>query len=549
MQLSRCEFAHREFALRANASGPPAAFERAAMPINFIPNDPTVLSRLPMRSKTPRSERPAGRARFRYVEHNPARRYEPGTPDFLFWQTREAALATMQLWESLDEPITKWARSPNRRVLDLYPDSAQPDLNAYYDGESLGFFHYDLARGTYYSGASMEIVSHEVGHALLDVIRPDLWDSLLPETGAFHEAFGDCISMLTCFTDSETVAHVLRQKGRLSARNIVETFGEDLARAVRLVEGTTHPASKPRQGLNKFKWALPSTLPTSGGPRELTSEVHSFGRVFSGIFYDLIRNLIGGAKTPAALRKAVTTAGKLLIAGAKGAPLTPRFYQAVGRVMMLEDRNVHDGVNDRAIADAFSAHGILLGASAMLAPTSSLGAVARGGASAKSAMAALGRRLSGDGRRKAPATRRFEIGGNMVTEVTGERRVSLTGISERLSGVVCYVPHSVLVGAVAPGRSAVLGGFDDPDSMEREVQRFVSQLVERGRVDFAGDDGLVHAPSGARRKGATSVGHGGATKSSERRARLATHTVTTSHGAKVLRRARFACGPGCCGSD
>jgi hypothetical protein len=519
------------------------------MPINFIPNDPTVIATLPMRAKTPRAERPSGRARFRYVAHGPAAKYAPGTPDFLFWQTREAALATMQMWESLADSVTKWARSPNRLVLDLFPDSATPDLNAYYDGESLGFFHFDLARGTYYSGASTEIVSHEVGHALLDVIRPDLWDSLLPETGAFHEAFGDCISMLTCFADSDTVAHILRKSGRLNSRNIVETFGEDLARAVRLVEGVTHPASKPRQGLNRFQWALPSTLPRSGGPAELTSEVHSFARVFSGIFYDLIRNLIGKGKTPAALRKAVTTAGKLLVAGAKGAPLTPRFYQAVGRVMMLEDRSVNGGANDRAIADAFSAHGIPLGASAMLSPTSSVATATGSTGSAKSAMAALGRRLSGDHGRKAHATRRVEIGGSMVTEVSGERQVSLAAISERLKGVVCYVPNSVLVGDVSRGRSAVLGGFDDPDSVEHEVQRFVSQLVERGRVDFAGNDALVYAPSKLRGKGAAKTGRAGATSTHERRARLATHTVVASHGKRVLQRARFACGPGCCGAD
>ncbi len=286
-------------------------------------------------------------------EYAPAARYAPGTPEFLFWQTREAALATLQLWESLDEPITKWARSPNRSLLDLFPDNARPDLNSYYDGKSLSFFHYDLARGMYFSSASAEIASHEVGHALLDVIRPDLSGSLLPETAAFHESFGDFISLLTAFADHETVAHVLQQKGRLDARNIVETFGEDLARAVRLVLGATHPAAKPRQGLNRFQWALPSTVPTSGDPSVLTSEAHSFGRVFVGVFYDLIRNLLGSGRTPAALRKAVTTAGRLLIAGAKGAPLTPRFFQAVGRVMMLEDRNVNGGADDRAIADAF----------------------------------------------------------------------------------------------------------------------------------------------------------------------------------------------------
>ncbi|MDZ7632734.1 MAG: hypothetical protein U5K74_15700 [Gemmatimonadaceae bacterium] len=523
------------------------------MPINFIPNDPTVVASLPIRSKTPRAERPTTRAGFRYVEHNPARRYAPGSPDFLFWQTREAALATMQLWERLHAPLTAWARSTNRRLLDLIPDSADEDLNAYYDGQSLAFFHYRLGSRTFFSGASTEVVAHEVGHALLDSIRPDLWSSLLPETGAFHEAFGDCIAILNSFADAETVALVLRRSGGLSAQNVAETFGEDLAKAVKQALGSSHPASKPRQALNTFQWQLPSDLPRTGGPDVLTSEVHSFARVFTGIFYDLIRNLLGRARTAAAVRKATTTAGRLLIAGTIGAPLTARFFQAVGRVMMLEDRNVNGGANDRAIADAFAAHGIMLGSSAMLQPVSALEPTTTRAATARStrtAMTALGRRLGGADGRELGATRRIEIGGTTVMEVSGERRVPLSGISERLSGVVAYVPNSVLVGDMTgSGRSAVLGGFSDPASVDDEVRRFVAMLMERGRIDFSGDDRLVAAPprAGARKAGAAR----GATaaRDGDRRARLATHLVVDSAGARVLERARFACGPPCCGAD
>jgi Zn-dependent metalloprotease len=45
-------------------------------------------------------------------------------------------------------------------------------------------------------GASTDVVAHEVGHGLLDSARPDSSTSIL-EVGAFHEAFGDCIAMLT----------------------------------------------------------------------------------------------------------------------------------------------------------------------------------------------------------------------------------------------------------------------------------------------------------------------------------------------------------------
>ena len=55
-----------------------------------------------------------------------------------------------------------------------------------------------------WSGASTDVVAHESGHALLDQSRPDLWDSSYPETNAFHEAFGDCMALLTAFADPAT---------------------------------------------------------------------------------------------------------------------------------------------------------------------------------------------------------------------------------------------------------------------------------------------------------------------------------------------------------
>jgi len=104
------------------------------MAINFIPNDPLARKAPVMRRKIPRAERSAGIAGFTYVAHQPAAPYEPGTTEFLFWQTREAALATVATYESLSgQKVKEWARSAPRRRLDLVPDDGV-DLNAYYDG-------------------------------------------------------------------------------------------------------------------------------------------------------------------------------------------------------------------------------------------------------------------------------------------------------------------------------------------------------------------------------------------------------------------------------
>ena len=58
--------------------------------------------------------------------------------------------------------------------------------------------------------------------------------------------------------------------------------------------GARHPAAAPRRAFNDFQWELPTALPTWGPPEVLIGEVHSFGRIFSGCFYDTIRLIFQG---------------------------------------------------------------------------------------------------------------------------------------------------------------------------------------------------------------------------------------------------------------
>lgn len=240
------------------------------MPINFIPNDPLAMGSLPMRQKSPRPNRPSTRAGFTYNNRATEGNYNPGTSKFLFWQCREAALAAVDVWEMLQGPLLQWARArPNRRRLALQQDEGI-DLNAYYDGQSLRFFEYTGGGKTTYSGASTDVVAHEAGHGLLDAIRPDLWDVHFTEVGAFHEAFGDCMALLTAFSDQATRNALLSPRIKLGRANFVEATAEDLADGVRLSPapglGPKHPAAVPRHGprRSELEWRRESSGHTRG---------------------------------------------------------------------------------------------------------------------------------------------------------------------------------------------------------------------------------------------------------------------------------------------
>ena len=223
----------------------------------------------------------------------------------------------MDAWEAVAGNLTRW--QGNRRRLALRQD-AGVDLNAYYDRTSFSFFHQAVSGTTYYSGASTDVVAHEVGHGLLDSIRPDLWDAAFLETGAFHESFGDCMAVLTALNDSDTRTKLLAVTATLKKANFVEATAENLSEAIRRLV-PNHNAAEPRHAFNTFQFQIPETLPANGGPGALINEVHSFGMIFSGCFYDLIALIFAGqsSKTQATLLTSARTAATLLVAGARTA--------------------------------------------------------------------------------------------------------------------------------------------------------------------------------------------------------------------------------------
>jgi len=79
------------------------------MSINFIPNDPMAQNGPPMRQKAPRANRPSGRAEFDIQNPVAEGVFNVGTPEFLFWQCREAALAAVEAWETVAGNLDLWA--------------------------------------------------------------------------------------------------------------------------------------------------------------------------------------------------------------------------------------------------------------------------------------------------------------------------------------------------------------------------------------------------------------------------------------------------------
>lgn len=501
------------------------------MSINYIPNDPLATGVLPMRKVSPRSDRPANRGGLTLATGVAEDTYDVGTSGFLFWQSREAALAALEAFEAMSGSTFKTWQG-NRKSLRLIAD-AGVDLNAFYNRQSLSFFHAEGGAKVYFSGASTDVVAHETGHGILDSLRPEFWDSSLFEVNSFHEAFGDCMALLTAFNDKDSRAAILAS---LEDKNAVESTAEELADGIKVVISPKHNAAVPRRARNKFKHAIPSTLPDFGsaddGPGKLINEIHSFCQIFSGCFYDTVVNIFkaNGPATEAGLLAAARIAGRLLIHAAQQAPQKLRFFREVGRAMVLADQQLNSGVNETAIREAFQGHGIPISLGVALTAESALaGAAPTLGAAASLAAAAkkdLLRRLSAAPGSKA-VFRAIEIGKVKVGEFVHHRAVELGNLDKRLKNVVAMAPETVLVGD-SGGRAAVLGMMPHSEGTVDEVEAYVRSLLRKGAIDF-GDKPKPKA------KGIVAT-------DAQLPVAPVTHAVKTVRGKKVLVRTRFACG-------
>jgi hypothetical protein len=504
------------------------------MPILYVPNDPEARNASPPRTIAPVRARRRGATDFDFGTLPERRVWPVESEPFRVWQCRETLLRALGTWERIAGPLAHWQGSPARRKLRVGVDEGS-DLNAYYDRASLSYFHHrsPVSGRTRYFAASADVAAHEAGHAFLDAVRPELWDSNYPEPNAFHEAFGDCVAMLTALDDAPTRRHLLARDPGLTKTNFVETLIESLANGLRDVD-PSHNGAAPRRGRNTYRWALPGTLPDDGGPGVLINEVHSFAQVFTGCFYDLVRTLFRAQRTKGAnaLRDCSRRAGRLLVHGAIKAPHTPRFFQAVGRAMTLEDAQLYRGRHHEAIRLAFRRHGILLGSVAAIAPRAALSGapprIGRGGVAVSRETLRDLRTHLGVPPRAALRMRSFALGGKPVAEAVHERAVPLAGLEPRLANVVAIGAEPALIGETNR-RAALLGALPDKEATNDEVRAFVASLVRRDAIAYG-----VAAKRRARGGGAV-ASLGGA----------ATHAVVRVDGRPTLKRMRFACG---CGS-
>jgi hypothetical protein len=430
--------------------------------------------------------------------------YDPGTENFRYWEATEALTRGINFWGPLAPQGTVWTTTQTPMTVTLV---AGEDLNANYSRDfGLRFYQEAVQGRQIFSGESPDVSCHELGHAVLDAVRPELFDAASTEVAAFHESFGDMSAILSALQLPSLCQKVLVETGgHLNVNSRLSRLAEQLGWAIRQLSPTAVDPDCLRNAANRFFYVDPDTLPPSAPASQLCSEVHSFSRVFTGAFLDALARMlpVAGPATVPNLQAVSRDLGRLLVEGVRLAPVTAGYYSQVAAAMLQVDQAQFRGQYQEALRSGFVEHGILAPAAA----------AALASAAPRAGVAAAMPPYAADSegyRRTASDAPQLPV-------------LSLT--------TAFGLPLDVHAPAQAPrfqAAAAALGSRPAaPRSAEDEARSFVEDLIQLGRIDFGQPGGVAAAVATPPARSASKKTH---------------RLVPTAGGRLLLKRLHFNCG-------
>ena len=198
------------------------------------------------------------------------------------WATACRTMDMIQCPDVLGRQIP-WAFGDGR--LTLIPH-AYYDENAYYDRDSravcFGYYYAPDEDGEQsdrisYTCLSHDIVTHELGHAILDGLKPYYYDVSSASTAGFHEYFGDAVALTSSLENRELVRRVAGRNDNFTSK---VNFFADIAKELGVGTGDLD-AQFLRSARNEKKLG-------QGLTQDEINSSHDFSLILTGAYYDLI---------------------------------------------------------------------------------------------------------------------------------------------------------------------------------------------------------------------------------------------------------------------
>jgi len=221
--------------------------------------------------------------------------------------------------------ISAWSKV---KTLVINPNAGQMP-NAYYDRKGLNFFWFSGKNGQkIFTALSADVITHELGHAVLDYLRPDFWSIGAIEIWAFHEAFGDVFAFLASLHHDTMINMMINEtKGNLFESSIVSKLAEQFGNGLGM-NGYLRNVD------NDLSYVNPNTLAdVSTNPEALTKEPHNFSRVMSGALYRIFAEIYTAkGKNVASVKLARDFVRDTLFRCMKLVPASPNFFASFAKV-------------------------------------------------------------------------------------------------------------------------------------------------------------------------------------------------------------------------
>lgn len=152
--------------------------------------------------------------------------------------------------------------------------------NAYYDpmnpSLNFGYFTTPFRRTPVWTCLSHDIVTHELGHAILDTFRPLYIYSFDLDTPALHESFADLMAMFTALSNQSMVKHLYREThGNMRDSNLITRLAEEFGQGIF------------GAGVPYLRSALEGVTYT-----QAPKEAHARSTVWTAAIYDILERLV-----------------------------------------------------------------------------------------------------------------------------------------------------------------------------------------------------------------------------------------------------------------
>ncbi len=325
--------------------------------------------------------------------------FKPGEPLFDTFNLLGILTSEVNMFEKYSGRPVTWGNELHKK-LTVYPHAGKM-ANAYY-AERLGgvkvfytpFINPKGEYGIYRLSNDPDVVTHEVGHALLDSIRDEYNESFYPETRAIHEAMADTIAMLTASRDENVLKAMINSKGKLKTHGLLPVIGEGSGpvfsyETLESIFEHFYPFSSfsnfigklkdlvdkgIRDLNNDFKYKpfnqLEIRLKRRKGEdpiaflrrirKAYSGEEHSYSRVLSGAIWDTVKNAYSmrreenPSEQPVdTLRSVMDDLAKDVIKGLSLAPVSEPSFKELAKSFIAADIRFNNGKLLRALTKSF----------------------------------------------------------------------------------------------------------------------------------------------------------------------------------------------------